>query len=82
MNENTWKEFPITKNPDGTFNITHAGSTGIHPYNVCPKDIDPAGVYDVDEVAAFWDSLLAGDPRKLMAAVTEAEGEPEDGANQ
>ena len=61
-----WKAFPVTKKLDGTFNITHTGPAGTHPYNVCPREIDPAGIYDIAEVTAFWDALTDGDPRKQI----------------
>ena len=67
----SWKQHPVTKNNNGTFNVIHTGSAGTHPYNVCPKDIDPMGIYDVDEVAALWESLPDGDPRKQEEVIEE-----------
>jgi hypothetical protein len=53
---------PILKRLDGTFEITHNG----YPYHVCPLELDPANLYDVDEVAGLWDNLPDGDPRKQL----------------
>ncbi len=66
MMEQLWKIHPITKTLQGHYNITNTGPAGTHPYNVCPREIDPAGIYDIAEVAAFWDALPEGDPRKQI----------------
>ena len=57
-----YKNKPIIKRLDGTFEIVHNG----FPYQVCTKEIDPDGIYDIAEVAAFWGSLPAYDPNKRV----------------
>ena len=52
----------IIKNNDGTYTIWHEGN----PYQVCPKDIDPGGLYDIDEIAVEWEAMDDDDPNKQM----------------
>lgn len=66
MPELTWRHRSVIKNPDGTFVVQHEFSWGVLPYHVCPYEADPANLYDLAEVAAFWDSLPEGDPRKAL----------------
>lgn len=68
MSESTWRHRSVIKNPDGTFVVHHSTSWGMLPYHVCPHDLDPANLYDLAEVAAFWESLPEGDPRKAFPA--------------
>lgn len=56
-----WQGGPVTKRLDGTFEIVAENG----PYQVCPSEIDPAGVYDFEAVSSFWSTLAAADPRKL-----------------
>ena len=66
MPELTWRHRSVIKNPDGTFVIVHRSAWGELPYHICSREIDPANLYDLTEVAAFWDSLPEGDPRKAL----------------
>lgn len=61
-----WQANPVVKNPDGTFIVIHKAPWGELPYHVCAREVDPANAYDLAEVAAFWDSLPEGDPRKVV----------------
>ena len=66
MDNKAWQEHVVIKNPDGTFVIIHDIGSSSYAYHVCSKDIDPDNLYDIAEVAAFWESLPAGDPRKQV----------------
>lgn len=56
-----WQAHPVQKNVDGTYIIMDGKS----PYQVCDRAVDPSGRYDINEVAAFWASLVPNDPRRL-----------------
>ena len=66
MSEIIWQRHSIIRNSDGTFVVHHNTSWGELPYQVCSREIDPDNCYDLAEVAAFWDSLPEGDPRKAL----------------
>ena len=66
MSEIIWQRHSIIRNSDGTFVVHHNTSWGELPYQVCSREIDPDNLYDLAEVAAFWDSLPEGDPRKAL----------------
>lgn len=70
-----WKKEAVVKKNDGTFIIAHCSKYGKEPYHVCRKEIDPHNLYDLAEVAAFWESLPADDPRKQV--YTDPEPEPD-----
>lgn len=70
-----WKHSSITKKPDGTFIVTHKSAQGSLLYHVCPKTADPANLYDIAEVAAFWESLPDNDPRKQVYVDPEPESD-------
>lgn len=61
--DKTYKDFPVTKNLNGSYNITAVFDGQELPYNVY-KD-DAYCKYDFAEVAAYWDSLDDGDEKKL-----------------
>lgn len=61
--DKTYKDFPVAKNLNGSYNITAVFDGQELPYNVCKDD---AGCkFDYEEVAAYWDSLDDGDAKKL-----------------
>ena len=61
--DKTYKDFPVAKNLNGSYNITAVFDGQELPYNVCKDD---AGCkFDYEEVAADWDSLDDGDAKKL-----------------
>lgn len=62
-----WKSKEIIKNPDDTFTIVH----NRYPYQVCSKAADPSNLYDVAEVAAFWEGLPEDDARKRRYVAPE-----------
>ena len=55
-----WKDNIITKRLNGTYRVIHDGL----PYQVTSRSVDSLNAYDIEEVAAFWDSLPEGDARK------------------
>lgn len=61
--DKTYKDFPVTKNLNGSYTITAVFDGQELPYNVCKDD---AGCkFDYEEVATYWDSLADGDEKKL-----------------
>ena len=52
----------IEKRLDGSYNVYYLDL----PYNVCTKDVDPHGLFDIADVEAFWNELPEGDPLKLV----------------
>lgn len=62
--DKTYKDFPVTKNLNGSYTITAVLDGGQElPYNVYKDDVYCK--YDFEEVAAYWDSLDDGDAKKL-----------------
>lgn len=61
--DKTYKDFPVTKNLNGSYTITAVLDGQELPYNVY-KD-DAYCKYDFAEVAAYWDSLDDSDEKKL-----------------
>jgi hypothetical protein len=70
---NNYQQHSVEKRLDGTYVVIHDG----HPYQVCTKEVDPDGIYDIAEVAEFWGSLPKGDPRKQVE-VPPPQPTPED----
>lgn len=62
--EPAWKSEPIIRVADDSYTVIHNGN----PYSVCPKDVDPLGLFDLEEVAGYWDSLPEDDSRKQIYA--------------
>jgi hypothetical protein len=61
--DKTYKDFPVTKNLNGSYTITAVFDGQELPYNVCKDD---AGCkFDYEEVATYWDSLADDDEKKL-----------------
>ena len=56
-----WKNNTIIKNLDGTYTVFYKNG----PYQVCSKERDDRGLYDINEVAAYWESLPESDIRKV-----------------
>lgn len=56
-----WKRNTIIKKLDGTYTIFYKNG----PYQVCSKELDDRGLYDINEVASFWESLPLDDVRKV-----------------
>ena len=61
--DKTYKDFPVTKNLNGSYTITAIIGGQELPYNVY-KD-DAYCKYDFAEVAAYWNSLDDSDEKKL-----------------
>lgn len=61
--DKTYKDFPVTKNLNGSYTITAVLDGQELPYNV-HKD-DAYCKYDFAEVAAYWNSLDDSDEKKL-----------------
>jgi len=61
-----WQSQPITKKNDGSYDVSSLLGDLAYPYNVLPRDLDPGGAFDWDEVDAFWQGMADDDPRKLV----------------
>lgn len=59
----SYKNYPITKNLNGSYTITAIINGQELPYNVCSNDT--ACMFDFEEVAEYWDALTDGDEKKL-----------------
>ena len=59
----SYKNYPITKNLNGSYTITAIINGQELPYNVCSNDT--ACVFDFEEVAEYWSSLADNDKKKL-----------------
>ena len=60
---NSYKNYPITKNLNGSYTITAIINGQELPYNVCSSDT--ACIFDFSEVAEYWNSLKDGDEKKI-----------------
>ena len=63
-----WKELPIIKRDDCTYVVMHNMNGADLPYHVNSKEADPAGIYDINEVAAVWNALSDDDSNKQTQA--------------
>lgn len=59
----SYKNYPITKNLNGSYTITAIINGQELPYNVCSNDT--ACIFDFSEVAEYWNSLKDGDEKKI-----------------
>lgn len=59
----SYKNYPITKNLNGSYTITAIINGQELPYNVCSNDT--ACMFDYEEVAEYWGSLADNDEKKL-----------------
>ena len=59
----SYKNYPITKNLNGSYTITAIINGQELPYNVCSNDI--ACIFEYEEVAEYWNSLKDGDEKKI-----------------
>ena len=59
----SYKNYPITKNLNGSYTITAIINGQELPYNVCRNDT--ACMFDFEEVAEYWNSLKDGDEKKI-----------------
>lgn len=59
----SYKNYPITKNLNGSYTITAVINGQELPYNVCSNDI--ACMFDYEEVAEYWGSLADNDEKKM-----------------
>lgn len=59
----SYKNYPITKNLNGSYTITAIINGQELPYNVCSNDT--ACMFNYEEVAEYWDALTDGDEKKL-----------------
>ena len=59
----SYKNYPITKNLNGSYTITAIINGQELPYNVCSNDT--ACIFDYEEVAAYWNSLKNDDKNKM-----------------
>lgn len=66
----SYKNYPITKNLNGSYTITAVINGQELPYNVCNNDT--ACIFDYEEVAEYWDALADGDEKKLKEKETAA----------
>ena len=58
-----YKNYPITKNLNGSYTITAIINGQELPYNVCSNDT--ACMFDIEEVAEYWYSLDDNDEKKV-----------------
>ena len=61
--DKTYKDFPVTKNLNGSYTITAVIDGQELPYNVYKNDAYCK--YDFAEVEEYWNGLNDGDERKL-----------------
>ena len=59
----SYKNYPITKNLNGSYNITAVINGQELPYNVCEHD--NSCKFDFEEVAEYWGSLADNDEKKM-----------------
>lgn len=59
----SYKNYPITKNLNGSYTITAIINGQELPYNVCSNDT--ACMFDYEEVAEYWGSLADNDEKKM-----------------
>lgn len=59
----SYKNYPITKNLNGSYTITAIINGQELPYNVCEHD--NSFKFDFEEVAEYWGSLADNDEKKL-----------------
>ena len=59
----SYKNYPITKNLNGSYTITAIINGQELPYNVCSNDT--ACMFDFEEVAEYWGSLADNDEKKM-----------------
>lgn len=59
----SYKNYPITKNLNGSYTITAIINGQKLPYNVCEHD--NSCKFDFEEVAEYWGSLADNDEKKV-----------------
>lgn len=59
----SYKNYPITKNLNGSYTITAIINGQELPYNVCEHD--NSCKFDFEEVAEYWGSLADNDEKKM-----------------